>query len=132
MSKNYIHHKHFSIQEAIDTLQLLKPFMDEMVNLAQYLLSSGYDFYRHKYFGGMSPNGNDEYPKEFDRLIETLKVFDKHGILVKGIEKGLIDFPHLRENGEEVYLCYYLGEESINFWHSIEGGYSGRRPLAEL
>ncbi len=41
-----------------------------------------------------------------------------------------MDFPSLRE-GEEVYLCWKLGEERIGYWHGIEEGFAGRKPLDE-
>jgi hypothetical protein len=50
------------------------------------------------------------------------------GVLLKDIDRGLIDFPHWRE-GREVYLCWLYGEEQINYWHEIDSGYSGRQPL---
>jgi hypothetical protein len=51
---------------------------------------------------------------------------------VKSVDDGLIDFPHLRSNDEEVYLCWKLGESDIQFWHNIADGFSGRKPLKDL
>jgi hypothetical protein len=50
------------------------------------------------------------------------------GILLKDLERGLIDFPHWRQ-GREVYLCWEYGEERIDFWHETDSGYNGRQPL---
>ena len=50
------------------------------------------------------------------------------GALVKDLDEGLVDFPAQRE-GEEVLLCWRLGEDEISFWHGLEEGFSGRRPL---
>jgi hypothetical protein len=50
------------------------------------------------------------------------------GVLLKDVERGLIDFPHWRD-GREVYLCWQLGEERIDYWHEIDSGYAGRQPL---
>jgi len=44
------------------------------------------------------------------------------------IERGLIDFPHLRD-GQEVLLCWELSEERVAYWHDLETGYGGRRPI---
>ena len=53
------------------------------------------------------------------------------GIEVKDPGRGLIDF-RTRRGGEEVYLCWRLGEgDRIGWWHTIEGGFAARRPLAE-
>ena len=63
---------------------------------------------------------------EMEELVAVVKDFAVKGILIKDINIGLIDFPHLRDNGEEVYLCYLLGETSIQYWHTIDGGFTGR------
>ncbi|MBM2840365.1 MAG: hypothetical protein HW412_893, partial [Bacteroidetes bacterium] len=57
---------------------------------------------------------------------------DARGIVVKGIDEGLIDFPHIRPNGEEVYLCWKLGEDDILSWHRIEDGFTGRKSIDQL
>ncbi len=132
MSPPYHHQKHFTLKEAVQTLHLFRPRIEEMVLLIHYLNSTGYDIFRHKYFSGMGPNGDREYPKELDRLIDILKAFDTAGIMVEGMEEGLIDFPFLRANGEEVYLCYQLGETTIQFWHPVEDCNNGRQPLKTL
>ena len=53
---------------------------------------------------------------------------DTFGCVLKDPDKGLIDFLSLR-NGREIYLCWYLGEERINFWHYLDTGFAGRQPL---
>jgi hypothetical protein len=47
---------------------------------------------------------------------------------VRDIEQGLIDFPGLR-GGRQIYLCWRLGEDAVNFWHDRETGFAGRQPL---
>ena len=61
-------------------------------------------------------------------LAARLQELDDLGIEIKGIEQGLIDFPSLRED-RVVYLCYLLGEDDIDFWHEVDGGFAGRQPL---
>jgi hypothetical protein len=58
-------------------------------------------------------------------LVEELHTF---GCELKDPGTGLIDFLSLR-NGREVYLCWHLGEERINFWHYLDAGFAGRQPL---
>lgn len=50
------------------------------------------------------------------------------GIQVKDIDRGLVDFPSIR-NGREVFLCWELDEDDIEFWHDLEAGYAGRERL---
>ncbi len=50
------------------------------------------------------------------------------GCHLKGLDPGLVDFPHLRD-GKEVYLCWRMGEAKIRYWHEIEDGFEGRQRL---
>lgn len=59
--------------------------------------------------------------------IEEVQAF---GCVLKDLEMGLVDFPAVRD-GAEVYLCWRLGEDRIAFWHGIDEGYAGRKPLIE-
>ena len=54
------------------------------------------------------------------------------GVEIKGIEQGLVDFPAVRQNGEEVFLCWKMDEDDIEFWHSIEDGFQGRHHINEF
>jgi hypothetical protein len=49
-------------------------------------------------------------------------------IVLRDLDRGLLDFPSVR-NGEEVYLCWQEGEDEIAFWHTLEAGFDGREPL---
>jgi hypothetical protein len=103
-----------------------------IVELKKDLDAKGWDVHRHQYFGGMGPNGDGTFPQEMETLIEIIKTLEHKGIIVKGIDQGLIDFPHIRSNGEEVYLCWKVGEDDINFWHRIPDGFPGRKSISEL
>jgi hypothetical protein len=74
--------------------------------------------------------------REAARLVNALKalITDIHqlGIQLKDLDMGLIDFPALRKNNEEVLLCWRLGEPRIAYWHSLEDGFKGRRPIDEF
>ncbi len=48
------------------------------------------------------------------------------------MQLGLVDFPFRARGGTAVYLCWRLGEPSIAFWHGIDEGYGGRKPIASL
>jgi hypothetical protein len=49
-------------------------------------------------------------------------------VVLRDLDRGLVDFPSLRE-GREIYLCWEEGEDRIGFWHDLGAGYAGRRPL---
>jgi hypothetical protein len=50
------------------------------------------------------------------------------GVVLRDIDRGLIDFPALVDE-REVYLCWQLGEDRVSFWHDLEAGFQGRQPL---
>ena len=63
-----------------------------------------------------------------ERLNELITELNGMGCELKGVEEGLVDFPAQRE-GRTVYLCWKLGEDSIDWWHELDTGFSGRKPL---
>lgn len=127
-----LHGRHFSLDEANALLASLKPLVANMTALKKQLDMQGYDIYRHEYFGGVGPNGTGEFPKEMEELVLIVKKIASEGVEIKSIDNGLIDFPHIRSNGEEVYLCWKEGEEEILFWHKIPDGFPGRKRIDEL
>ncbi len=124
--------RHFSLEDARTLLKQIRQDLFEIVRLKKVLDAKNYDIYRHQYFGGGGPNGTKNYPPELEDLVNILRRFDSEGILVKSVDEGLIDLPHIRRSGEEVFLCYKLGEEDILFWHPVEAGFAGRRTITEL
>ena len=121
--------KHYTLEEAQQKLGEIKPLIEELVGLKKLMDERGYDVFKHQYFGGMGPNGMKAFPLEFEKLVAIVKELAEMEIEIKDLDKGLIDFPHVRASGEEIYLCYLLGEPEIISWHSITGGFAGRRTL---
>ena len=66
-----------------------------------------------------------------DQMAAAVARIDALGITLRDIERGLIDFPALA-SGRQVWLCWELGEERVDFWHELDTGFGSRRPLAEL
>lgn len=128
----YQHLVHYTLAEARAILPEIMAVLMTMKDLKQKLDIKGYDIRGHRYFGGMGTNGTKAYPEEMEELIQLFHQISTKGIQLKDIEKGLIDFPTIRSTGEEVYLCYMLGEPGIDYWHTIEDGYSGRQHVDTL
>jgi len=63
-----------------------------------------------------------------ESIREALERIHSTGCIVKDLEVGLLDFP-ARMNGEEVYLCWRLGEDRIRFYHRQDEGFAGRKPI---
>lgn len=57
-----------------------------------------------------------------------LERLEELGVTIKDPDLGLLDFPALRD-GEDVELCWHVGEEAVGFWHRIGEGYAGRKPI---
>jgi hypothetical protein len=76
-----------------------------------------------------SPHGV-EYVESVSHLMLVMRQVREMGVLVKDLDKGLCDFPYLRQE-RVVYLCWHLGEDSIEYWHDVESGFGSREPLGE-
>ena len=77
-------------------------------------------------------NGHDPATLEDTLSVRAdLEWFRRQGIEIKGFEPLLIDFPH-RVGDLVVLLCWQYGEDDLGWWHDIDTGYAGRRPLSEL
>ena len=66
----------------------------------------------------------------FLELRELMLELREREIVLRDLDRGLIDFPSLRGD-EEVYLCWEEGEAEIGFWHEPEAGFAGRRRLVD-
>jgi hypothetical protein len=69
-----------------------------------------------------------EHDQAAQELMKVVEAIQETGCVVKDLEVGLVDFPTLLR-GQEVYLCWKLGEEHIGYWHGLEEGFAGRKPL---
>jgi len=63
-----------------------------------------------------------------DAAVACVDRLDELGVQVKDLDTGLLDFPALRE-GEEVELCWQVGEDAVAHWHGIGEGFAGRKPI---
>jgi hypothetical protein len=73
-------------------------------------------------------NLQKELAEQIQTMRELIDELSSFGCELKDPTIGLIDFLSMR-NGREVYLCWHLGEERINFWHYLDAGFAGRQPL---
>lgn len=132
--------RHFSLEEANAALEEVRPLAEQMVahrREAAVLVSR-----RAELTSTIAGNGGDLDPGELARVEAAIAEEAKgvarcvnkiHGLgaQVKDADEGLVDFPALRE-GEEILLCWKLGEGEIEFWHGLEDGFAGRRPVEDL
>ena len=89
--------------------------------------------------GHMQSNGGSKARRELEEasqarkaarqsMDERLEEVIERGIIVRSVERGLVDFPSERE-GRTVYLCWVAGEGEITQWHETDTGFAGRQPL---
>jgi len=77
--------------------------------------------------GGMA--GGTGYVRALTTLSGKSQELDHLGVQIKDYERGLIDFPTMRD-GRVVLLCWQLGEnEELTWWHDVDAGFAGRQPL---
>jgi len=70
----------------------------------------------------------EEVDREAEAVVRCIERLERLGVLVKDLDRGLVDFPALRD-GEEVLLCWQVGEEDVGYWHGVAEGFAGRKPL---
>ncbi len=129
--------RHFTPEEANAALADVRPLVEQLVAARrEHVAALGrQEELEHKIRG----NGGGIPPAELAaasaeveavarRLARLVDEIGRHGAQVKDVDTGLLDFPALL--GEEtVLLCWRLGEDEIGYWHRVEDGFAGRRPL---
>ena len=79
--------------------------------------------------GGGGISDGVAYAIALTELTMQLAELEDLGVQLKDFERGLIDFPSLRD-GRVVLLCWQLGEgDELEWWHDVDAGFAGRTPL---
>ena len=63
------------------------------------------------------------------KFYQSIEDLESLGVVLKGLEQGLLDFPAKRFD-EEIWLCWKEGETTIRFWHEKDSGFMGRKPIS--
>jgi hypothetical protein len=127
----------FTLEEANAALADLRPIVERMVehrrNLTQAQRLQAELVTRIAGNGGdMSPSDLREaaatIQQEAAAIAECAEQVNAIGAQIKSLEEGLLDFP-ARRGDEDVLLCWKLGEDEIRYWHGVDEGFAGRKPL---
>ncbi len=79
--------------------------------------------------GGGGMEGGGRYALVLTTFTEEMSQLEALGVQLKDFDRGLVDFPSLRD-GRVVLLCWQLGEgDALEWWHDMETGFGGRTPL---
>ena len=122
--------KHFSVEEANNLLPELRQLL-ERIQAVRSSLTISWEQAQPVLVAAPHNGGGKEasgYVSDLTRLNALLQAFQRQGVVIKDIDRGLVDFPHWRD-GREVYLCWELSEDQVRFWHDLDSGYAGREPI---
>ena len=132
----------FSLATANRTLPLVRVIVSDIVELFRDVRDREERLNSLRRGETSDSNRDDAYSEEVEQIrldlekdVEKLQGFvdelQELGVEFKDPVMGLIDFPAMRD-GQEVCLCWKLGEPNIAHWHTRDAGYSGRRPLDQF
>jgi hypothetical protein len=129
--------REFTLEEANAAVVELRPVVARMVEHGRNLADAQRK--QRSLVTQIAGNGGDLQPSDLRELAETIQAeadaiaacaqeIDAAGAQIKSFEEGLLDFPS-RRDGELVLLCWKLGEGEIEYWHGVDEGFAGRKPL---
>lgn len=126
----------FTINEANSLLPVVRPTIERILESIRRLRVQSEIVIRAEQIDPETPNlmrrlqQNGEIADLIKQINDAVNEIQQYGCVCKGVEQGLLDFPCLL--GEEiVFLCWQYGEPEIAYWHKIEDGFAGRRPLLD-
>lgn len=118
--------KHYTRDEANALLPKIRQWLERIGQLRRTLEKC------EKRLGSMMSDGSDAggesvnlHVRTLADINEALGEFHRREIVVKDLDRGLVDFPAII-GGREVFLCWELDEENVEFWHDLDAGYAGR------
>ena len=129
--------RHFTPEEANARLEQVRPIAETLVThrramavvatrqarLVQRIAGNGGDF------DPQEPRTlEEEFRQEGEAVARAVEQLERLGVLVKDLDRGLVDFPALRGD-EDVLLCWQVGEDEVAYWHGVDEGFAGRKPL---
>jgi hypothetical protein len=121
--------KHYTPEEATALLSQIRGWLQRLNHLSEGLERLD------KRLSSLTGQGNDiggetvnNWIRTLSEMQEILAEFQSRRIFIKDLSRGLLDFPAII-GGREVFLCWELDEENVEYWHDLETGYGGRERL---
>jgi hypothetical protein len=129
VSGDRLHSRHYTLQQATALLPRVKELIAVMRTARDRL---GDREAREALAEAGATNGGGApgrtVSEGFLELRESMRELRERDLVLRDLDRGLVDFPSLRD-GQEVYLCWREGEDEIGFWHTPDAGFAGRRPI---
>ena len=124
-----LHERHYTREEANAMLPRIEPLLVRLREERDKLT----DEEAHEALSEAAPGNGGGDPgvqvgEAFLEVRRLIAALSEAAIVVRDVDRGLIDFPSLIDD-REVYLCWQLGEDSVDYWHDLDAGYGGRQPL---
>lgn len=122
--------RYFTVEETNQALEELRPLMAEILAIRDWLAAERPALapMLEKIGGNGGSPVASQVVDEFNRIETLVRKIEASGALVKDVNRGLLDFPALRD-GREVYLCWQYGEGRVAYWHEVDAGFAGRQLL---
>jgi hypothetical protein len=121
--------RHFSVEEANAALGWVAERIERLRSARERLTD---EEVRDALTEAAPMNGGGEpgraVSEAFLDMRQALADLQEQQIVLRDLDRGLVDFPALRDD-REVYLCWEEGEDAIAFWHEADAGHAGRQPL---
>jgi hypothetical protein len=127
----------FTPEEANDALAEVRPLAERMVQARRSLAAAARR--QRELVIRIAGNGGDLSPgevrdaaaaveREVATIAECVAALEAAGVQVKDMDEGLVDFP-ARHAGRDILLCWKVGEPAVSYWHGLDEGFAGRKPL---
>jgi hypothetical protein len=132
--------RYFTLEEAQRTLVDIIPVFrralslrvemreaeQQLQDISRQVILSGGMMLDREHVGGIRRT-RDQAVERLRAIIDTIQ---ETGCIIKDLDAGLLDFPTLYKD-REVYLCWRADEDGIAYWHPIDEGFRGRKPIDE-
>ena len=126
--------RYFTVEQANRTLPLVRKIVDDIVSSYERWQDAvrSFELASAAVRADLPDPRAESLQIEAQRLAAEIAGFVRElnelGVQFKGYDLGLVDFPSLRDE-RTIYLCWQHGEPDVRFWHEIDGGFAGRRPI---
>jgi hypothetical protein len=136
MASSEVFPRLFTVNEANSLLPAIKSLMQRIFENLDSLRKQSQTVIRDKQLSPENPDlmnrlqENNTIARLIQEVTGLVNEINSYGCVCKSVEQGLVDFPCLLGR-EIVFLCWRYGEEGIGYWHRIEDGFAGRKPLLD-